>query len=264
MSQAERAKIGRNGPCPCGSGKKYKRCCWNPASNTKLRWTVSDATHELGHVRFFLPEPPWHIGAGDFDECPFCQGVPTTALPSQDVSDTQGHSRNEMNGPYSLTMAEVVLMKLAGGAAEVACCGDHIRQRDYFGDGILYPAGMDGDLIELRGQVGAVRSAVIEYLFEALVEFFRAHKDELLRYAEAAVEKGAIGSGEVTFTFDPAPLMFRLFPSNKKFADAHARGICYKCGKPTACWGWCIPCRQNHSYTAAASSASSENRVEGQ
>ena len=21
------AKIGRNSPCPCGSGKKYKRCC---------------------------------------------------------------------------------------------------------------------------------------------------------------------------------------------------------------------------------------------
>ncbi|MBW2430077.1 MAG: SEC-C domain-containing protein, partial [Deltaproteobacteria bacterium] len=21
------AKIGRNEPCPCGSGKKYKRCC---------------------------------------------------------------------------------------------------------------------------------------------------------------------------------------------------------------------------------------------
>ena len=21
------AKIGRNAPCPCGSGKKYKRCC---------------------------------------------------------------------------------------------------------------------------------------------------------------------------------------------------------------------------------------------
>ena len=20
-------KIGRNGPCPCGSGKKYKKCC---------------------------------------------------------------------------------------------------------------------------------------------------------------------------------------------------------------------------------------------
>jgi hypothetical protein len=23
-------KIGRNQPCPCGSGKKYKRCCGNP------------------------------------------------------------------------------------------------------------------------------------------------------------------------------------------------------------------------------------------
>lgn len=23
----EQAKVGRNAPCPCGSGKKYKRCC---------------------------------------------------------------------------------------------------------------------------------------------------------------------------------------------------------------------------------------------
>lgn len=22
------ARIGRNSPCPCGSGKKYKKCCW--------------------------------------------------------------------------------------------------------------------------------------------------------------------------------------------------------------------------------------------
>jgi preprotein translocase subunit SecA len=25
-------RIGRNDPCPCGSGKKYKRCCMNKAS----------------------------------------------------------------------------------------------------------------------------------------------------------------------------------------------------------------------------------------
>ena len=24
-----RKKIGRNEPCPCGSGKKYKKCCLN-------------------------------------------------------------------------------------------------------------------------------------------------------------------------------------------------------------------------------------------
>ena len=25
--QAKSAKVGRNDPCPCGSGKKYKQCC---------------------------------------------------------------------------------------------------------------------------------------------------------------------------------------------------------------------------------------------
>jgi SEC-C motif-containing protein len=27
VPQAKAPKIGRNEPCPCGSGKKYKRCC---------------------------------------------------------------------------------------------------------------------------------------------------------------------------------------------------------------------------------------------
>jgi hypothetical protein len=26
-------KIGRNEPCPCGSGKKYKKCCLDKQSN---------------------------------------------------------------------------------------------------------------------------------------------------------------------------------------------------------------------------------------
>jgi len=26
-TRSDTAKIGRNAPCPCGSGKKYKRCC---------------------------------------------------------------------------------------------------------------------------------------------------------------------------------------------------------------------------------------------
>ena len=25
----EMPKVGRNDPCPCGSGKKYKNCCMN-------------------------------------------------------------------------------------------------------------------------------------------------------------------------------------------------------------------------------------------
>jgi uncharacterized protein len=27
-------KVGRNEPCPCGSGKKFKRCCGNPSPAT--------------------------------------------------------------------------------------------------------------------------------------------------------------------------------------------------------------------------------------
>jgi preprotein translocase subunit SecA len=26
-AEVQRAKVGRNDPCPCGSGKKYKKCC---------------------------------------------------------------------------------------------------------------------------------------------------------------------------------------------------------------------------------------------
>ncbi len=31
------AKIGRNSPCPCGSGKKYKRCCENKEASIRRR-----------------------------------------------------------------------------------------------------------------------------------------------------------------------------------------------------------------------------------
>jgi protein translocase subunit secA len=27
-AQVSSKKPGRNDPCPCGSGKKYKKCCW--------------------------------------------------------------------------------------------------------------------------------------------------------------------------------------------------------------------------------------------
>ncbi|HLJ16109.1 MAG TPA: aspartyl protease family protein [Bryobacteraceae bacterium] len=30
IPQAHSNKVGRNGPCPCGSGKKYKKCCGVP------------------------------------------------------------------------------------------------------------------------------------------------------------------------------------------------------------------------------------------
>jgi hypothetical protein len=29
-------KIKRNDPCPCGSGKKYKKCCMDKTTTTKM------------------------------------------------------------------------------------------------------------------------------------------------------------------------------------------------------------------------------------
>ena len=33
-AQLKRKKVGRNEPCPCGSGTKFKRCCLQSASST--------------------------------------------------------------------------------------------------------------------------------------------------------------------------------------------------------------------------------------
>ena len=32
------SKIGRNDPCHCGSGKKFKKCCMNTKSQEDLAW----------------------------------------------------------------------------------------------------------------------------------------------------------------------------------------------------------------------------------
>ena len=33
-------KVGRNDPCPCGSGKKYKKCCENKQTRKKFHAEV--------------------------------------------------------------------------------------------------------------------------------------------------------------------------------------------------------------------------------
>ena len=38
-------KIGRNQPCPCGSGKKYKHCCYDAAQQQSV-----EMNSELAHI----------------------------------------------------------------------------------------------------------------------------------------------------------------------------------------------------------------------
>ena len=32
--------VGRNDPCPCGSGKKYKHCCLNADTSSAIKWRM--------------------------------------------------------------------------------------------------------------------------------------------------------------------------------------------------------------------------------
>ena len=38
-----RKKISRNDPCPCGSGKKYKHCCYGKGVEDDLGWVGAAA-----------------------------------------------------------------------------------------------------------------------------------------------------------------------------------------------------------------------------
>ena len=62
-------KIGRNEPCPCGSGRKYKKCCLKPAAlmvmpkkaNSAPRYTYTDLDKLSNQV-------PDLITQGKYDE----------------------------------------------------------------------------------------------------------------------------------------------------------------------------------------------------
>ncbi len=46
-------KVGRNDPCPCGSGKKFKQCCWGkepPKRQLTARWLNAPAMKEMPNL----------------------------------------------------------------------------------------------------------------------------------------------------------------------------------------------------------------------
>jgi hypothetical protein len=46
ITQAHSAKISRNSPCPCGSGKKYKRCCGAGIAQDSMKSSPLPGTHK--------------------------------------------------------------------------------------------------------------------------------------------------------------------------------------------------------------------------
>ncbi len=59
-------KIGRNEPCPCGSGKKYKKCCIDKPPQTFMRedflrhlrsfWTYEEV-NEMSTIEIIQMQP---------------------------------------------------------------------------------------------------------------------------------------------------------------------------------------------------------------
>jgi hypothetical protein len=46
MGTAMNKKIGRNKPCPCGSGKKFKNCCMSKQTSTpSFSWVDGEGIH---------------------------------------------------------------------------------------------------------------------------------------------------------------------------------------------------------------------------
>ena len=47
-------KIGRNAPCPCGSGKKYKKCCLNKSKIQFLAELAFDGEYDTETIKKWL------------------------------------------------------------------------------------------------------------------------------------------------------------------------------------------------------------------
>jgi hypothetical protein len=54
MSSTKQSKIGANDPCPCGSGKKFKKCCRDNAVG--LIYTSNDRVSAFAKLDFFIDE----------------------------------------------------------------------------------------------------------------------------------------------------------------------------------------------------------------
>jgi hypothetical protein len=46
-------KVGRNDPCPCGSGKKFKKCCYEKYEKQRDKWRWLHTGRKALGERFF-------------------------------------------------------------------------------------------------------------------------------------------------------------------------------------------------------------------
>ena len=93
------AKPGRNDPCPCGSGKKYKKCCL-PKDNAQKRADLED--EEIGNRTHVVVEL---VHAGQLDDAEIAARELLTRYPAEPdgwdclgiVHEARGENREAAN-----------------------------------------------------------------------------------------------------------------------------------------------------------------------
>ena len=62
------AKIGRNAPCPCGSGKKYKKCCLPLQERSSSQQNISYSEADIDDLDMLSNSVADLISDGELDE----------------------------------------------------------------------------------------------------------------------------------------------------------------------------------------------------
>jgi uncharacterized protein len=68
-------KAGRNDPCPCGSGKKYKQCCWQRDNTPPQKKKFTAKVISGGEVKQEVPSKGSSFRGVDLMEKTFGQAI---------------------------------------------------------------------------------------------------------------------------------------------------------------------------------------------
>jgi hypothetical protein len=128
-------KIGRNAPCPCGSGKKYKHCCLdrdraNPTARTGARGKAAAAgTAEAARLIRRIEKTFGLLSAGRFTEAKNRASKLIEKYPNEDrLHDILATSHLHAGNPE--TAVDICRRRLAVAEMEKAYFIEHGRYRD--------------------------------------------------------------------------------------------------------------------------------------
>jgi hypothetical protein len=184
MSQG---KIGRNDPCPCGSGKKYKKCCIASAPSDggampQFDVTRQTAYHEAGHVVHSTLHGP---------------GVEIVTIDMKKVEELTGRT-----GCPGLTRYNEKGRKMEARKVLVATAVGLASEAMFVTDGRVNPeeediALLNGLLENDFGLHGAEKARAFMEVQELTQTFIEENREAITSVAEALIEKKTLTGADI-------------------------------------------------------------------